>query len=61
MKGMRHSNRISHMRSNDIVRGRDDREKTPEEDTSTTIGEKNLTVNMKLFLGNPTLSKEISV
>ncbi|KAL0116952.1 hypothetical protein PUN28_010079 [Cardiocondyla obscurior] len=37
MKGMRHANRGSHMRVMDSVRCRDDREKTPEEDTTTTI------------------------
>lgn len=38
MKGMRHPNRTPHMRVMDPVRCRDDREKTPEEDTTTTIG-----------------------
>lgn len=37
MKGMRNANR-AHMRVMDPVRCRDDREKTPEEDTTTTIG-----------------------
>ncbi|EFN61795.1 Splicing factor, arginine/serine-rich 18 [Camponotus floridanus] len=37
MKGMRHPNRTPHMRVMDPVRCRDDREKTPEEDTTTTI------------------------
>ncbi|KYN06224.1 Splicing factor, arginine/serine-rich 18 [Cyphomyrmex costatus] len=37
MKGMRHANRGPHMRAMDSIRGRDDREKTPEEDTTTTI------------------------
>ena len=38
MKGMRHASRGPHMRAMDSIRGRDDREKTPEEDTTTTIG-----------------------
>lgn len=38
IKGMRHMNRPPHMRTMDPVRCRDDREKTPEEDTTTTIG-----------------------
>lgn len=38
MKGMRHGSRGPHMRVMDPVRCRDDREKTPEEDTTTTIG-----------------------
>ncbi|KYN28999.1 Splicing factor, arginine/serine-rich 18 [Trachymyrmex cornetzi] len=37
MKGMRHASRGPHMRAMDSIRGRDDREKTPEEDTTTTI------------------------
>ncbi|KAH0951265.1 hypothetical protein HN011_012012 [Eciton burchellii] len=37
MKCMRHTNRTSHMRVIDSIRCRDDREKTPEEDTTTTI------------------------
>ncbi|EZA49941.1 Splicing factor, arginine/serine-rich [Ooceraea biroi] len=37
MKCIRHTNRTSHMRGMDAVRCRDDREKTPEEDTTTTI------------------------
>ncbi|EFN80678.1 Splicing factor, arginine/serine-rich 18 [Harpegnathos saltator] len=37
MKGIRHMNRASHMRGIDPARCRDDREKTPEEDTTTTI------------------------
>lgn len=38
MKGIRHANRAPHMRPMDTVRCREDREKTPEEDTTTTIG-----------------------
>lgn len=38
MKGVRHANRTTHMRPIDNVRCREDREKTPEEDTTTTIG-----------------------
>lgn len=41
MKGIRHMNRPSHMRGMDPARCRDDREKTPEEDTTTTIGKYN--------------------
>ncbi|XP_047356878.1 arginine/serine-rich protein PNISR isoform X2 [Vespa velutina] len=37
MKGIRHTNRIPHMRPIDAVRCRNNREKTPEEDTTTTI------------------------
>ncbi|OAD59170.1 Arginine/serine-rich protein PNISR [Eufriesea mexicana] len=37
MKGVRHTNRTPHMRTMDTVRCREDREKTPEEDTTTTI------------------------
>ncbi|XP_014468916.1 PREDICTED: arginine/serine-rich protein PNISR-like isoform X2 [Dinoponera quadriceps] len=37
MKGIRHMSRASHMRGIDPARCRDDREKTPEEDTTTTI------------------------
>ncbi|KAG9431888.1 Splicing factor, arginine/serine-rich [Apis mellifera carnica] len=37
MKGIRHANRAPHMRPMDTVRCREDREKTPEEDTTTTI------------------------
>ncbi|XP_078039422.1 uncharacterized protein LOC144471343 isoform X1 [Augochlora pura] len=37
MKGVRHTNRTPHMRPIDNVRCREDREKTPEEDTTTTI------------------------
>lgn len=39
MKGMRPSGRLPHnMRNIDPMRGRDEKEKTPEEDTSATIG-----------------------
>lgn len=38
MKNIRHPSRGPHMRVMDPVRCRDDREKTPEEDTTTTIG-----------------------
>lgn len=45
MKGMRHPNRIPHMRGIDnSIRNRDEREKSPEEDTCTIIG--------KLFFDN---------
>ncbi|KOX76138.1 Arginine/serine-rich protein PNISR [Melipona quadrifasciata] len=37
MKGVRCTNRAPHMRPMDTVRCREDREKTPEEDTTTTI------------------------
>ncbi|KAG7210304.1 hypothetical protein KM043_011845 [Ampulex compressa] len=37
MKGIRHANRTPHIRTMDTVRCREEREKTPEEDTSTTI------------------------
>ncbi|KOC70300.1 hypothetical protein WH47_02803 [Habropoda laboriosa] len=37
MKGVRHANRTPHIRPMDTVRCREDREKTPEEDTTTTI------------------------
>lgn len=38
MKGPRPPGRIPQIRNVDIMRNRDDREKTPEEDTTTTIG-----------------------
>lgn len=38
MKGIRQSNRAPHMRVMDPIRCRDEREKTPEDDTTATIG-----------------------
>lgn len=36
LKGIRHNNRLPHMR-NDIARGRDDKEKTPDDDSTMVI------------------------
>lgn len=44
MKGVRHASRAPHMRPIDNVRCREDREKTPEEDTTTTIGKSQIYV-----------------
>lgn len=38
MKDIRHPAKAPHMRGIDPIPCRDDREKTPEEDTTTTIG-----------------------